>query len=150
QDAEKDAKDKAIEASDARLLAGFRELRNSGQLAWAAKLLPEVQAPSAARGWVALASDALANHTLFVTLRGHDKALSVAAWSRDGKHVLTASLDRTARVWSADGTGEPVVLKGHEGPVLSAAFSADGTRVLTGSADKTARVWSADGKGDSI
>jgi WD40 repeat protein/tRNA A-37 threonylcarbamoyl transferase component Bud32 len=149
-DAEKDARDKAVLASDARLLAGFRELKNSGQLAWATKLLPEVEGPAAARGWVALASDALATSALFVTLRGHDKALSVAVWSHDGKRVLTASADRTARVWSADGEGVPIVLEGHEGAILSAAWSPDDARVVTASEDRTARVFRADGAGQPI
>src|SRR5262249_35528599 len=50
--------------------------------------------------------------------------------------------DKTARVWKADGTGEPLVLRGHEGIVTSAVFSPDGARIVTTSEDKTARVWS--------
>src|SRR5215813_1843417 len=71
-------------------------------------------------------------------------------FSPDGTRVVTASWDRTARVWRADGTGEPVVLKGHESIVMSAAFSPDGTRVVTASVDKTARVWRADGTGEPV
>ncbi len=37
-----------------------------------------------------------------------------AAFSPDGKRIVTASWDKTARVWNADGTGEPLVLRGHE------------------------------------
>ncbi|WP_437996002.1 hypothetical protein WMF26_33085 [Sorangium sp. So ce185] len=144
------AEETAIEASDARLLAGFRELKNGGQLAWATKLLAEVQRPAQARGWVALASEALAANTLEATLRGHEKALAAAAWSRDGKRVLTASADGTARVWSADGSGEPVVLDDHAGPITAASFSPDGARVLTGSEDGTTRLWSADGSGEPV
>jgi WD40 repeat protein len=54
---------------------------------------------------------------------------------------VTASFDKTARVWEA-ATGkalsEPMK---HDGEVLSAQFSADGQRVVTASRDKTARVW---------
>jgi tetratricopeptide (TPR) repeat protein len=54
---------------------------------------------------------------------------------------VTASWDKTARVWDA-ATGkalsEPMK---HEGWVWSAQFSADGQRVVTASEDKTARVW---------
>ena len=49
-----------------------------------------------------------------------------AAWTADGRFVIGASKDRTARVWNADGTAEPVVLRGHETWLPSAAFSADG------------------------
>jgi hypothetical protein len=36
--------------------------------------------------------------------------------------VVTASGDRTARVWNADGSGQPIIMR-REGDVLSAAFS---------------------------
>jgi roadblock/LC7 domain-containing protein len=56
---------------------------------------------------------------------------------------VTASGDKTARVWDA-ATGkalsEPMK---HDGAVSSAQFSADGQRVVTASRDKTARVWEA-------
>lgn len=149
-EAEKRAKDKAIEASDARLLAGFRELKTIGQLALATKLLSAVERPRATRGWTALASDALAENALFATLHGHEKELTVAVWSHDGKHVLTAADDKTARVWNANGEGLPVVIRGHEGPIVAAAWSPDDMQLVTASRDTTARVWHADGKGEPV
>ena len=66
-----------------------------------------------------------------------------AAFSPDGARIVTASDDKTARVWDA-ATGKAIaVLSGHDGAVLSAAFSPDGARVVTASDDKTARVWDA-------
>jgi WD40 repeat protein len=55
--------------------------------------------------------------------------------------VVTASFDKTARIWDA-ATGKPVgePLR-HEDGVMSAAFSPDGTRVVTASLDNTARIW---------
>ena len=56
---------------------------------------------------------------------------------------MTASEDKTARVWDA-ATGKAIaVLTGHQGPVNSAAFNPDGSRIVTASGDKTARVWDA-------
>ena len=73
----------------------------------------------------------------------HDDAVYSARFSVEGKRVVTASKDKTARVWDA-ATGkalsEPMK---HDGEVLSARFSADGKRVVTASKDKTARVWDA-------
>ena len=63
------------------------------------------------------------------------------AFSPDGARVVTASDDKTARVWDA-ATGQTIaVLKGHDGWVNSDAFSPDGARVVTASDDKTARIW---------
>jgi hypothetical protein len=64
-----------------------------------------------------------------------------AQFSPDCRRVVTASQDRTARLWNAatgKPLGEPMV---HEGWVYSAQFSLDGQRVVTASDDNTARLW---------
>jgi len=63
--------------------------------------------------------------------------------------VITASDDRTARVWDA-ATGAAVTRPLlHQGPVEEASFSPDGRWVVTASADSTGRVWDAE-TGDPI
>jgi WD40 repeat protein len=57
--------------------------------------------------------------------------------------VVTASHDKTARVWDAATGKSLATLAGHESAVWSAQFSPDGMRVVTASHDKTARVWVA-------
>jgi WD40 repeat protein len=148
--AEQAATRKAIEASDARLMAGFRELKARDQLSAGAMLLAAVQEPASARGWTALASEAVASSSLFATLRGHGGPIGSAAWSRDGRRVVSASDDGTVRVWSADGKGDPVVLGGHDKPVRFAVLSPDDRRVLTTSMDGTARIWNVDGSGSPV
>lgn len=137
---------KRIEAADQRILAGYLALSSRGDRASALKLLPEVHFPAERKGWVSYASDALAENALSVTLRGHTAALTAAAFSPDGKRVLTASVDGTARLWNAGGDGAATVLSGHQDAVTFAAQSPDGQRVLTTSEDGTARIWEASGE----
>ena len=58
--------------------------------------------------------------------------------------MVTASADKTARLWDAKSGQEIAVLKEHTDQVLSAAFSPDGRRVVTASNDNTARLWDAE------
>jgi eukaryotic-like serine/threonine-protein kinase len=76
-------------------------------------------------------------------LSGHLDQVISAAYSPDGTRIVTASYDRTARIWDARTGAQLAVLSGHEGLVLAAAYSPDGTRILTASADKTVRIWDA-------
>jgi WD40 repeat protein len=76
------------------------------------------------------------------TLTGHLADLSTAAFSPDGKRVVTAAYDETARVWDVE-TGKTTALLGHEDGVTCAAFSRDGEKIVTGGQDGTARVWQA-------
>jgi WD40 repeat protein len=77
------------------------------------------------------------------TLGGHDDFVISATFSPDGTRVVTASSDKTARIFDAT-TGRLLsTLARHEGTVFSAAFSPDGTRIVTASEDGTARVFDA-------
>ena len=66
--------------------------------------------------------------------------IPTAAWSPDGRRILAASDDGTARIWIAGSERPPAVLEGHEDAVTHAEWNSDGTRVLTASRDGTARI----------
>jgi WD40 repeat protein len=85
----------------------------------------------------------------YPVLRGHSAGVRSAAFSPDGKRIVTASADKTARVWDAEAGKTVAVLEGHAGEVWSAVFNPDGLRVVTTSGDSTARIWDAQ-TGDQI
>jgi WD40 repeat protein len=97
----------------------------------------ETAAPRAALAGATFQSD------FRLMLSGHEDSVNTAVFSVDGSRVVTASDDKTARVWDATTGKDLVVLRGHTSRVQSAAFSPDGTRIVTASSDGTARIWDA-------
>ena len=131
-----------LAALSAKALAEERPV-NAVQLALAA--WPRLGDPDRPQIWQvreALAA-ALPQVRERLLLKGHEDFVVSATFSPDGKRMVTASHDKTARVWNAATGAEIAVLKGHESRLNSAAFSPDGRRVVTASDDKTARVWDA-------
>ncbi len=74
----------------------------------------------------------------------HDESVNDVAFSPDGRWVLTASSDRTARVWdAASGAARFDTPLQHNAFILRASFSPDASRIVTASDDATARIWDA-------
>jgi WD40 repeat protein/serine/threonine protein kinase len=72
----------------------------------------------------------------------HQDTVESAAFSPDGGRILTASGDKTAKLWDA-ASGKLLASFDHQGRVLQGVFSPDGTRILTASVDKQAKLWDA-------
>jgi WD40 repeat protein len=78
------------------------------------------------------------------SLRGHDGRLLAAAFSHDGRWVVTSGTDGVVRLYdltTQPPAAEQVVLPGHQGEVTTLSISDNGRRLYTGGADGTARVW---------
>ncbi|MFQ6006386.1 MAG: toll/interleukin-1 receptor domain-containing protein, partial [Woeseia sp.] len=79
---------------------------------------------------------------LEAVLRGHRGEVLFARFSPDGRRILTAARDWTARIWDVDKGTE---IASHSViNLLSTAFSPKGDRVITSQSDKTTRIWDSE------
>eukprot|EP00796_Vickermania_ingenoplastis_P001117 gene1117-652_t len=76
------------------------------------------------------------------TFVGHKEAVYSCAFSLIGDRFVSASRDKSVRVWTINGKSEPVIMKGgHNGFALSCDFSPMGTRVISSSEDHLVKIW---------
>jgi WD40 repeat protein len=79
-----------------------------------------------------------------VVFKGHTEAVYAIAYSPDGKYVVTASFDKTLRVWDV-ASGKEIKsfggAQGHQGLVDAVALSPDGQSFVSGGTDNFARLW---------
>jgi guanine nucleotide-binding protein subunit beta-2-like 1 protein len=75
------------------------------------------------------------------SLQGHSHIVSDCVISSDGAYALSASWDKTLRLWELS-TGQTTrSFVGHTNDVLSVSFSADNRQIVSGSRDRTIKLW---------
>jgi WD40 repeat protein/tetratricopeptide (TPR) repeat protein/tRNA A-37 threonylcarbamoyl transferase component Bud32 len=94
--------------------------------------------------WQAFLWEAASGRRL--TVLRHHQQMRFAAFSPDGRHVVTAARADIAgpdegEAWVWDDSGMSGIPLRHNASVMYASFSPDGRLVATASADRTARVW---------
>jgi WD40 repeat protein len=73
---------------------------------------------------------------------GHTNHVRRLAFSRDGRRLLSAALDRSARVWDVETASEVRGFGEHEHDhVYACSFSPDGRFAFSGGNDRTVRQW---------
>ncbi|WP_422930941.1 c-type cytochrome domain-containing protein [Singulisphaera sp. PoT] len=98
----------------------------------------------------------------FYFLRSQTQAITGLAFTPDAKHLVAASVDGSARIWTlptedaikmaagnsdAVKSADPVVIAGHKGAINGVALTPDGQTVITAGEDAAIRFWQvADGK----
>jgi toxoflavin biosynthesis protein ToxC len=75
----------------------------------------------------------------------HDHLANQCAFSPDGRYLVSASSDYTARLWELPTMRLQAVLIGHNDDVEMAAFNSSGSLIATCSRDHTIRVFGLDG-----
>jgi len=80
-------------------------------------------------------------HKVLHALKGHKDSVCCCAFSRDGRLLATASLDKTVKLFQVESGSEMRTLTGHTNSVYGVMFTADGKHIISVSWDETARVW---------
>lgn len=75
---------------------------------------------------------------------GHTAGITDLNYSPDGKYIVSASRDGTARVWSAGTARLKYTLKSGSGLLTSASYSPDGKKIITTYLNGVPAVWDAE------
>jgi len=78
---------------------------------------------------------------LMRTLAGHKDRVRAVAVTPDGRYTISASNDRTLKVWELETGREVRTLAGHENWVNAVAVTLDGRYAISASDDRTLKVW---------
>jgi len=80
------------------------------------------------------------------SLKGHNHFIQDIAISSDGQFCISASWDKTLRLWNLNKGETTCRFVGHSKDVLSVSFSPDNRQIVSGSRDKTIKMWNAIGE----
>ncbi|HLW65547.1 MAG TPA: hypothetical protein VKS79_09530 [Gemmataceae bacterium] len=95
-------------------------------------------------GWLLVAQEPENPPGVVGAFKGHEETVYSVAFSRDGKTLLSASFDKTVKLWDVSSAKELRTFagqNGHQNLVLSVAYAPDGQAFASGGADNTAKIW---------
>ncbi len=88
--------------------------------------------------------DAQTGKAAIPPLQGHDASIFTVDFNPDGSRFVSASWDKTARVWEMNWPNpRPVLTLEHQTQVYTAAYSADGLYIVTGQGNGFISLWDA-------
>ncbi len=92
--------------------------------------------------WLHLISSYQESHTSLRTFAGHTKQVIACDFSPDGAKLVSASWDKTLRIWDVKSGQCDQTLIGNKA-VNACRFSPDGKRIVSGGYEKTLIIWDA-------
>ena len=76
-----------------------------------------------------------------VLLQGHQEVVYDSMFLPDGNSVVTASFDRTLKLWDVASRQSVRTMEGHTGIILTVDVSPDGTLIASAGSDNTIKFW---------
>ncbi len=124
-------------------LKPFLDFRTRGGMLWTAIFSPYHNSILTVGGRDArLWNDVTAQQVMAFHPHG---VVASAAFSPDGKWLVTGSWDNSAKIWNTQtGQAEMKLEQKHNGYVNTVRYSPDGKRILTSSEDGTSKIWNAE------
>jgi len=95
-------------------------------------------------------SPGYANAKLEQTIENHADWIFGLAFSPDGKHLLTCSRDKTAKVWDLAAKESVLTFPEHQNPVYGVAVKPDGKLGVSVGEDNQIRYWTTTGEGKQV
>lgn len=80
------------------------------------------------------------------SFRGHSHIVQDVTISADGAYALSASWDKTLRLWDLESGESTKRFVGHTGDVLSVSIAKNLRQIVSASRDKTVKVWNTIGE----
>jgi ribosome assembly protein 4 len=92
------------------------------------------------------------DHTLFLwcpskdkkpicRMTGHQQLINDVKFSPDGRWLLSASFDKSVKLWDGLNGKFLATMRGHVGPVYQLAWASDSRMFVSASKDSTIKVW---------
>jgi WD40 repeat protein len=93
-------------------------------------------------------SDSSMNLSYQFDFTGHTGPVNGLTWLQTS--VVSASGDKTIRIWDTQNTANTIICSGHTQAVTAVARSANNATLASGSLDKTVRLWNISGTQNAI
>jgi len=103
-----------------------------------------LESGSEKRPWIEWVNKPRISDACLMTIAGHSELVACCGYSPDGHRIVSASHDRTLKIWNVESGLEVTTLSGHSRGVTACAYSPDAKRIVSSSWDNRLKIWDAE------